>query len=192
MEAAINKSNDPKRINPQKFGLWISMGSLFMMFVAFTSAYIVRQAAGNWLEFEVPKIFILSTAIIVLSSVILQGSYNSFIKEKESRYKGLLLLSALLGVGFLFVQVKGWNTLYSWGVDFGVNPSASFFYLINWVHAAHILAGLTTLMVAIIHAFTLKFNVTEFRKNRFLMVVQFWHFLGILWIIIYLFLLLTR
>lgn len=189
---AITKTYQPGRINPQKFGLWISMASLIMMFGAFTSAYIVRHAAGNWLEFAVPKVFIVSTMVLILSSVSLQMSYNAFKASKETMYKALLILSFVLGVAFLGLQYQGWTTLLEWGVDFKINPSASFFYLINWVHAAHILAGLTTLVVALMHAFSLKFEVTELRRHRFQLVLQFWHFLGILWIYLYGFLLLTR
>lgn len=183
---------NPRKFHPQKFGLWISMGSMIMMFGAFTSAYIVRHAAGNWLDFAIPNIFMASTVVIVLSSVSLQYSFHSYKNQKELPYKLGLVITFLLGLAFLAIQYQGWNQLYNLGVDFGINPSASFFYVINFVHAAHIIAGLTTLIIAMIHAYTLRFEFKEFRKNRFQMVVHFWHFLGILWIYLYTFLLLTR
>jgi len=192
METTMSKSYQPGRVNPQKFGLWISMASLIMMFGAFTSAYIVRHAAGNWLEFAIPNIFIFSTVVIILSSITLQSSYHFFTKGKASLYRVMLVFTFILGIGFLVLQTLGWGQLFDLGVDFKINPSASFFYLINWVHAAHIIAGLTTLIIAMLHAFTLKYNVTEKRKNRFQLVLQFWHFLGFLWIYLYGFLLLTR
>ena len=184
--------NQPGKINPQKFGLWISMASLIMMFGAFTSAYIVRHAAGNWLEFAIPNIFIASTVVILISSVTLQSSYQSFVKGNALLYRVFLVLTFILGITFLVLQNMGWNQLFELGIDLKINPSASFFYIINWVHAAHIIGGLTTLIVALIHAFTLPFNVTEKRKHRFQLVLQFWHFLGFLWIYLYGFLLLTR
>lgn len=187
-----NKEYQPGRINPQQFGLWISMGSLFMMFAALTSAYIVRNAAGNWLDFAIPPIFNISTVVIILSSVSLQISYNAYNKGNEFAYKSLLILTFLLGISFLVLQYVGWESLFEMGVGFTSNPSSSFFYLINWVHAAHIIGGLTTLLVALIHAFKLKFEFKEFRKNRFLLVVQFWHFLGFLWIFLYVFLTIVR
>jgi cytochrome c oxidase subunit 3 len=168
------------------------MGSLLMMFAAFTSAYIVRNAAGNWLEFAIPPIFNISTIVIILSSISLHFSYSSYTKGKEGLYKGLLIVTFLLGLAFLVLQYTGWTTMFEMGIDFKINPSSSFFYIINWVHAAHIVAGLTTLLIAMIHAFTLKFEFKEYRKNRFLLVVQFWHFLGFLWIALFLFLLIVR
>mgnify|MGYP000085447491 CR=1 FL=1 len=50
--------NTKNRIHPLKFALWVGMASITMMFGAFTSAYIVRRASGNWLEFELPNIFL--------------------------------------------------------------------------------------------------------------------------------------
>ena len=191
-ESIVKDQYQPGRINPQKFGLWISMGSLIMMFIAFTSAYIVRHAAGNWLEFAIPPIFNISTAVIILSSVSLQTSFNSYKNGKATAYRLLLVVTFLLGISFLVLQYLGWTTLLDMGVDFKINPSSSFFYLINWVHAAHIVGGLTTLIIAMIHAFTLKFEVKEYRKDRFTLVVHFWHFLGFLWIYLYLFLLIIR
>lgn len=192
MDTMTKEIFEPQKINPQKFGLWISMASLIMMFGAFTSAYLVRQAAGNWLDFAIPNIFLVSTVILIVSSIALQISYNSFKKGIEKRYKLFLVIAFVLGIAFLVTQYNGWMTLFGWGVHFGVNPSASFFYVITGVHAAHLLAGLTTLVVAMIHAFSLDFNVSEFRRNRFQMVLQFWHFLGILWIYLYVFLLMIR
>ena len=44
-------------IHPLQFALYVSLCSITMMFAGFMSAYIVRQAAGNWLEFELPNYF---------------------------------------------------------------------------------------------------------------------------------------
>ena len=190
--ASNNNQYQPGRINAQQFGLWISMGSLIMMFAAFTSAYIVRNAAGNWLEFAIPPIFNISTIVIILSSITVQFSFNSYKSGKELPYKLLLIMTFLLGLAFLILQTMGWTALVNNGVTFNINPSASFFYIINWVHLAHIVAGLTTLIIAMIHAFTLKFEYKEYRKHRFTLVVHFWHFLGILWVGLYLFLTFVR
>lgn len=177
------------KIHPHKFALWISMASMMMMFGAFTSAYMVRQSAGNWLEFQIPNIFYLSTAVIVLSSVVLEASYRSFLRAREFWYKGLLLLTMVGGIAFIYLQYAGWMDLYAIGVELTGNPSGSFFYVISMVHAIHIVAGMSALLVAVIQAFGLPFAVTVRRKLRFELVVQFWHFLGALWIYLFFFLL---
>ena len=188
---AINK-NQTKRIHPQKFALWLAMASITMMFGAFTSAYIVKHAAGNWLDFRLPDVFFISTITLILSSITLESSYRSYISGKESRYKNLLVITAILGVAFVVMQYTGWSELFSIGIDLKGNPSGSFMYLITGVHAAHILGGIAALTVACIHAFTLKYKVTDQRKNRFSLVVQYWHFVDLLWVYLLLFLLLYK
>lgn len=189
MESMALNQNTNTRLNPQKFALWVGMASIVMMFGAFTSAYIVKQAAGNWLEFPIPRLFYVSTVVLVLSSITLHTSYISYKKQNEAMYKGLLVLSFVLGIAFVVCQYLGWQDLFALGVDMKANVSGSFFYLITGAHAVHILGGIAAIIVAMIHAFTLKFRYTEKRKNRFELVVHYWHFVDVLWIYLLFFLL---
>lgn len=170
------------KIHPKKFALFAACASIAMMFAAFTSAYIVRQAAGNWLEFQFPSMFYVSTAVILASSAVLHASYRSFKKGNERGYKGLLVLGTILGFTFLVLQYQGWLQLQEIGVPLRANPSGDFIYAISGVHAAHILGGVTALVVAIIHAFALKFKVTPTRKLRFELTLIYWHFVDLLWV----------
>ena len=183
------QTNRRSRIHPQKFALWSSMASILMMFAALTSAYIVRKGAGNWLEYQLPNIFFYSTAVILLSSATLHGSYLNYKKGKEVLYKILLLVSFLLGIGFVVMQYMGWNDLYNIGIELNGNPSGSFFYLISGLHAAHVLGGIAILFVALVHAFGLKFKISAKRKHRFELSMQYWHFVDFLWVYLLIFLL---
>jgi len=184
-------SNKSRRIHPQVFALWVSFASITMMFAAFTSAFMVKRAAGNWLEFAIPNAFYISTGIILLSSVILHLSYISFKQHKEGLYKSLLILALLLGCLFIILQYRGWILLFESGIDLKGNVSGSFFYLISGVHAAHVLGGIAAIIVAMIHAFTLPFKPTEKRRIRFSLVLQYWHFVDLLWIYLFMFLLVS-
>jgi cytochrome c oxidase subunit 3 len=171
------------------FALWVAMAGMIMMFGSLTSAYIVRQAAGNWLEFKVPDIFFVSTIVILVSSVTLHLSYWAFKNGKESVYKLGLPLSLVLGIVFIVFQYKGWMDLYSIGVPLNGNPSGSFFYLISGLHAAHVIGGIFAIGVATLHAFSLKFKPTETRRRRFQIVLHYWHFVDFLWLYLFIFLL---
>lgn len=180
------------KIHPLKFGLWVAMASITMMFGALTSAYIVRQSAGNWLEFELPNIFFLSTVILLISSLTLHTSFRYYIKGNEARYKSFLLISFVLGIGFLIFQYQGWMDLFSIGIDLKGNPSGSFLYVITGVHAVHIIGGLAALTVSILTAYTRKFKVTERRKINFDLTLQYWHFVDLLWVYLLIFLYISR
>lgn len=182
MGAITPPSYNRSKIPAQKFALWVGIGSIVMMFAAFTSAYVVRRSSGNWLEFKLPDIFFLNTAVIVLSSLTLHYSYNAFKKGNEKWYKGLLVTTFLLGILFVVLQYKGWQAMTAIGATFTINPSSSFVYVISGLHAAHVLGGLAALLVAMVHAFVLPFKPTIRRKQRFELVCQYWHFVDVLWL----------
>lgn len=192
MDLTVQENTGRNKIHPHKFAVWVGCASILMMFASLTSAYMVRQAAGNWLEFQLPDIFMVSTAIIVLSSVTLHASFVAFKKENEMRYKVLLITTYVLAVAFFIFQYKGWVALANEGVPFTLNPSGDFVYVITWFHAAHVIGGLAALTVALIHAFGLKFKVTPKRKTRFELTLTYWHFVDLLWVYLFIFLTLYR
>lgn len=182
-------SDTPRRgVYAPLFALWLGMGGIIMMFGALTSAYIVRQAAGNWLEFRIPDIFTISTIVILLSSLTLHLSYWGFKSGKESVYKIALPLTLLLGMIFIVLQYYGWMDLFGIGVPLDGNPSGSFFYVISGIHAAHVIGGIFALFVACTHAYSLAFKPTERRRRRFQLVLHYWHFVDFLWLYLFLFL----
>lgn len=178
--AIVNQKRN--KIHPQKFALWAACASILMMFAAMTSAYIVRKAAGNWLEFRLPEIFFYSTAIILLSSLTLQASYQAFKSGAEQRYKLLMAATFVLGIAFVATQYIGWLSLTDIGIMLDGNPSGSFIFVISGLHAAHVLGGIAALAVALLHAYMLPFKATERRKNRFELVLTYWHFVDFLWL----------
>ena len=179
---ALTPEYNRSKIHQHKFALWVGIGSIIMMFGALTSAYIVRRNSGNWFEFKIPDIFLLNTAVIILSSVTIQLSYRAFVRGAEKQYKGFLIATFLLGIAFLVLQYKGWQALTAIGATFTANPSSSFMYVIPGLHAAHVLGGLGALTMAMLHAFILPFKPTPRRKLRFELVVQYWHFVDVLWV----------
>ncbi len=192
MNVAIREQQTQTRnkIHPLLFATLLGCVSITMMFMAWTSAYIVRQSAGNWLEFRLPTIFFINTAVLLLSSVTLHSSYFFFKRKKEQLYKGLLVLSLLLALSFLAMQYIGWQQLFDMGVALDGNPAGSFVYVLSGFHALHIFAGVAVLIVALIHAFALKFNVSPKRKLRFKLTLVIWHFLDFLWLYILTFIIL--
>ena len=63
--------------------LWVGMGSIAMFFAGLTSAYIVRKAEGNWVDFILPEWFVYSTIVIVISSLLLIFATRRIKKNKE-------------------------------------------------------------------------------------------------------------
>ena len=163
-----------------------------MMFAGLTSAYIIRQAAGNWLEFALPRLFYVNTGVILLSSILLQGSYVAFQLERAQLYRGLMALGFLTGLAFLVLQYQAWQAMDFRGERFEGNHSGSIVYVLSGVHALHLLGGMATLIVALLHAFLLPVRFTPRRKLRFELTLIFWHFVDVLWIYLLLFFILQQ
>ena len=177
-------------MNPKKFALWIFMGSIVMLFAAFTSAYIVRQSEGNWLNFELPSVLYFSTAILVISSAKMHWAYISARRDNLIMVKIATGVTLLLGIFFLFAQFSGWRSLVEQGVYFVGNPSGSFLYILTGLHGLHIVSGLIFLLILLYSA--IKFKVHSKRMLLMEMGVTYWHFLDILWVYLLIFLILNR
>lgn len=189
MNATVAKPEYTRnKIHPKKFALWLGCVSIAMMFAAMTSAYMVRQAGGNWLEFALPPVFTLSTVVIAASSSTLFGAGLAFKQGKDTLYKALLFATFVLGLAFIGLQYEGWMTLkQSLGLPMGTNPSSDFIYVISMIHAAHVMGGIAALTVALIHAFTLKRGITPARKLRLDLTSTYWHFVDGLWVYLFVF-----
>jgi len=180
------------KIPAKKFALYVSFASVIMLFSGLTSAYIVRQAAGNWLEFPLPNLFYTSTILIVLSSISLQVSYISFKRGKKLAYQWLLAITFILGIAFTIMQYQAWLEMNAMGVYLNGNPSGAFIFVISGIHAAHVIGGIGALLVAIVHAFVLPYYLSAKRKLRFELVLIYWHFVGFLWIYLLVFFILQQ
>ena len=131
MATAVTGTYRRSKIHPKKFALWAACASMLMMFSGLTSAYIVRQAAGNWLEFKLPSLFFVNTVVIILSSVALHTSYLGFKNGQERKYKTYMLVAFFLGIAFVVLQYLGWQQMVGIGVPLKANPSGDFIYVIG-------------------------------------------------------------
>jgi cytochrome c oxidase subunit III len=180
-------------MHPKKFMLWLFIVSSVMIFAAFTSAYLVRQAEGNWLEFELPTIFWFNSAVLLMSSIAMHWAYLAAKKDNLSALKVAITITFVLGMVFLIGQWIGWAELVSINVYFGgntSNPSGSFLYVLTGVHAVHLISGLIVLLFALVAAFRYKIHAK--RMVQIEMCTTYWHFLDVLWLYLFVFLLLNH
>ena len=186
----IDIVEQPISMHPKKFALWLFLVTVVMIFAALTSAYIVRQAEGNWLEYELPEIFWITSGIVVLSSVFLHWAYLSAKKDNLLNLRIGMVMTVILGIAFLVGQWYSWVALVDRDVFFVGNPAGSFLYVFTGLHAAHLISGVIFLIIVLISTFRLK--VHSQAMNTMEMATTYWHFLGGLWIYLFMFLLLNH
>jgi len=173
--------------------LWVSMISMTMMFAGLTSAYVVSRKRSDWVSFDLPSAFYISTVLIVLSSITFMLAKH-YIKKDNRRLTTLNLFSTLLfGCSFVFAQFEGFNELFNEGFVFAGAQStvkSSFIYGITLAHMAHIFAGLIVLLVVIYNHLNKKYSATNSLGLE--LGAIFWHFVDILWIYLFFFFYLVR
>lgn len=189
----IDKRDITVELKAKKFALWLFIIASFMIFASLSSGFIVYTASGldKGLKVILPNAFITSTVLIVISSVSMHLSLRAAKHGDFSKQRIYLLITILLGVGFFFSQFHAWGVLIEQGVYFvNYNASQSFIYVFTGFHLAHIIAGVIVLLIVLLH----KLGKLPKARNIFRMELAslFWHFLDILWIYIYVFLLLNQ
>ena len=181
----------PLSMHPKKFAMWLFMVTVVMIFAAFTSAHIVRQAQGNWQVYDLPARFVSNTVIIVLSSVFLQIAFAAAKRDNTKLLKPMVIIATGLGFAFLAGQWMAWGDMVDEGLFFsGGNVATSFMYVITGIHAVHLIGGVFYLLYILIAS--LKYKVHSKNMLNMEMCTTFWHFLGGLWIYLYVFLLLNH
>jgi len=168
--------------------LWVSMISMVMFFAGLTSAYVISMKRDDWVAFDLPKAFYMSTFLIVISSISLLLS-QKFLKNNNRQLSLVFVVATLLlGIGFIWQQYVGFNQLKSSGLFF-TGPestvSTSFIIGITFMHVLHLLAGTLVLLVVIYNHF--KYKYTSDNMLGFELGAIFWHFVDILWIYLFFF-----
>lgn len=173
-------------MHPHKFTLWVAIGSILMMFAGLTSAFIVKSNQSTWVPVEVPKLFWVSTAAILASSLTIQLALRSFKQRSMQQYRTLIGVTFLLGVAFVVLQWLGFQQLWEvQGITFKGGGAGQFLYVIFGLHALHVAGGVIALLVMLIRAFT------GLRKLYSPVPVEvaatYWHFVDLLWLYLLIF-----
>ena len=185
MQPTITKIPTPKIV------LWVAMVSMIMIFAGLTSGYIVRQAEGNWMSFEVPLAFYFSTGLLIASSITMFWAQKAVKRDQLQSIKIALILTLGLGLAFVFSQFLGYNQLVNEGVYFtGGNIAGSFFYVITGVHIAHLAGGILALIFTSGKSIMEKYNSSNLLGIQ--LCAMYWHFLDFLWLYLFVFLVAIR
>jgi cytochrome c oxidase subunit 3 len=193
MMAQMQQEKDRLNLAPKKFNMWLFIFTSFMLFAAFTSGFIVYEGgSGHGLNVILPNIFRYSTIVIILSSVTLFLGSKAAKRLEFKKQRLFLWLTFALGVIFCLLQFDGWYVLTNKMAIYFVNPNASrsFIYILTGAHLIHIFAGLLVLLNALRASYRNIPQVLNLYKME--MTSIFWHFVDIIWIYLYVFLLLNQ
>ncbi|MCB0463854.1 MAG: cytochrome c oxidase subunit 3 [Flavobacteriaceae bacterium] len=174
----------------KKMMLWFGIVSLIMSFAGWTSAFVVSSSREDWLDgFKLPSSFTISVILIIISSLTLLLAKRALKSGNRSQTTLFLLIAFGLGVGFIVSQLIGFQQIIDLGYNFTgptSNITMSYIYIIAAVHILHVVVGLICLLVVIYNHFKQKYNTEN--MLGFELAANFWHFVDILWLYLFLFL----
>jgi len=196
------------RLRRARLGLAVALTPIMMLFVAFTSAYIVRQGlptfdpntntvVHDWIPVRLPTLlFLVNTCVLLLSSVTIERARRQLARqvalEPVQSIPGVslgperkfpwLALTIMLGLCFLAGQWLAWSDLAARGFYVATGPSSSFVYLLTGAHAVHLLGGILALLAAGVSVVLNR----PLASRRIVVDVTawYWHFMALLWIYI--------
>jgi cytochrome c oxidase subunit III len=184
-----------EKMHPYQTLMYLGMFGSCLIFIFMTLAFLDSEA-GN-LErfgFKMPKSFILSTLIILISGYSVSKMLLYYKEEKINKLKDSLLITFLLGLCFTILQFLGWKELVMMGIDFRGLPSGSFLYVLSGIHIFHLIGAMIFSLLMLF-----QYNKTEkdeirnlvlltnpYERMRIRLFTTYWHFMDLIWIALFL------
>ena len=190
MDVTITTEEQKQRsAKSSKMILLFAMVSMFMMFAGLTSAFIVSKSRVDWLNnFELPTAFYLSTAVILACSVTFHLAKKAIQQDNRAKTTAMLLATLVLGILFVISQFVGFGQIIESGYYMtgeGSSITVTFLYIIAFMHLLHLAGGLISLLIIIYNHFKQKYNSAQTLGIE--LGAMYWHFLDLLWVLLFLF-----
>jgi cytochrome c oxidase subunit 3 len=189
-----------EKIHPFMMMLYLSMMGISVLFLMLVIAYVQSHSFDTeaW-KLKFPRFFSVSTLLMLASSLTLSKSVRSYRKDNLRKVKRYFFVSILLSLAFIGTQVAGWYEISAAGISFTELAAGTYIYLISALHAVHLLGGLLFLTVIFFrtqHAASDAIRTLVFIRNPFIrqqikMLTLYWHFMGGIWVSLYLVFLFT-
>ena len=201
------RDRDMGRATLGKIGMWIFLLSDAFMFAGLLLGYgILRGGAGEtWRPAGEPDFGIPFTAaltfLLILSSVTMVMAYAAALERNQRKTALFLALTILGGILFLCGQFKEYfgiewlghltglefisHGLTDEGLHLGQSARASTFYLVTTFHGMHVFSGVCYLTYVLIK--TLRGKFADGNYNEVEIVGLFWHFVDLIWILVFTF-----
>ncbi len=198
-----------EQLRRYRLGLAVGLAAVVMLFVSFTSAYIVRQGLGSWdpatnsYVSDWRPLSLPITLLLVNTGILLASSITVEMARRRARQSAILApvtaipgisagndrrvpwlgMTVVLGLGFVAGQLAAWHQLQQRGFYLATSPSSSFFYVLTGMHGLHLLGGI----IALFYAAVVSLRPRAYERRQLVLDVTawYWHFMTLLWLYIF-------
>lgn len=162
---------------------------VLMTFGGLTAAYVViaTNNVAEWHPFDLPIQVWISTAIIIASSLTYHIAKVAIDRDDQPAAKKWLIVTTVFGAAFISSQLLSWLALTARGLYVQGNPYAGFFFILTAVHAVHVLGGVIALGAILLRTWHPGGNLEHLARRKTLaqVVGWYWHFMGAVWIVLF-------
>jgi len=173
-------------LDHRKLAMWTFLASEFLFFGALIATYLLyldRTAGGPGVEvFDIPFTSI-SSFVLLMSSLTMVLAHHAHRQGDMRRMRLWILATAGQGAVFLGGQVFELTVFVKQGLILTESPFASAFYLLTGFHGTHVFVGILMLVSLYSLSLTGKVKPTQHVKTE--MIGLYWHFVDIIWIVIF-------
>jgi len=174
-------------IDTRKVGMWVFLSTEAFFFGALIANYLLfknRELAGIHPR-EVLQIPFTSASsfVLLMSSLTMVLAHAALTRNDQRHTRVWLLATALLGMLFVGGQVYEFSSFYHEGMTLATNPAASSFFVLTGFHGAHVTIGIVLLLT--LFGLSLRGGLSFSRGMNLELVGLYWHFVDIVWIVIF-------
>ena len=174
-------------ISNTKLAMWVYLGSDCLLFGSLISTYLLlrhRSVGGPTPEavFDIPFTSV-SSFVLLMSSLTMALAVSSIVRGDVRLNRIWLATTAMLGAVFIGGQVYEFTTFYREGLGYTTNIFGSAFYTLTGFHGIHVSVGIIMLMSLLV--MSLRGNLGPERAEAVETIGLYWHFVDIVWIIIF-------
>ena len=170
-----------------KLGMKLLIASLSVLFASSIAGYlVVRLRAQTWPPAGMPNLpsgLWISTLIILASGATMEAALRAARGGQQERLRRMVLLTAILGLAFLVSQTINWWGLVTARMPASANLYAFTFYMLTGLHAAHVIGGLIPLGIVTRNAYASRYSAD--RNDGVLYCRMYWHFLAVVWVVMF-------
>ncbi len=177
-------------LSNEKLGMWLFLGSECLLFGGLISTFLLYRAkdvpgmAGPAVGdlYDIPFTSV-SSFVLLMSSLTMVLSLSAIQRADQRRARTWLLTTALLGGTFVAGQVYEFTAFVREGLGYTTNLQSSAFYTLTGFHGVHVTLGIVMLMSLFV--MSLRGRLSSERAETVEIVGLYWHFVDIVWIIIF-------
>jgi cytochrome c oxidase subunit 3/cytochrome o ubiquinol oxidase subunit 3 len=177
-------------LSNEKMTMWAFLGSDCLLFASLISTYLLlRNRVGPDTDgstaaelFDIPFTSV-SSFVLLMSSLTMVLAVTSIGRGEIERCKMWLLTTATLGAVFIAGQVYEFTGFYREGLGFTTNISSSAFFTLTGFHGVHVSLGIV--MLVTLWSLISRGNIGAERAETVEIIGLYWHFVDIVWIVIF-------